>query len=895
MASVSSTSSLGNTSLRGFGGMVSGIDRDEIIEQMTLGTTTKITNAKNDITKLQWKQEAYRSLSDMIIGLSDNYGSFTSSSSLVDPTLFAKSIISVHGSDKSSKYVTATGTSDLISNIAISAVRQLATSTVQQSEMRNGELKTTLSDLDQTKFEFSNLEASSLKFGIYSSTDGKWSSEVEFKFPSEIYERNDDGSFVLDEKGEKKKVSLSDDYYVKNAEDCKELAKKLNYALEDADITLQDKTKLHEAIKFEYDEGTGQMKIVEKDNKLGQFSIKGTSTALKGLGYKGNDTVISLEKYNGDLNKFLDEGVAVTRISAIDGLTNATIAFNYNGKQKNVTMLTKKEADEINAISAESLKLADKKDEELKKHAESLGLSLTDKDGNEITNREEIESKIVAAEKMKVLKEGLQGRLNQAFGTDNVIAELGDNGELQFRVTDKTSSLSIVGGSGTTMWNLGVSYGDSTRVNLNGTLSQDNLGIDLDDEAYKEGLIINGVKIEGITKDTSINDILSKINSSKAGVKATYVDATGQFMLVSSETGNGREINLESELAKKLFDGDEKNGAKTTNGQDAIIDVSYGNGVTVSMNRASNTFNLEGLSVTVSGVFGGDWSDVDVSSGPIDENDPNIKVTKDENGKIIKAQKWTGHTADTVTFTAKADVDKVTERVKAYFEAFNELATEVNKQLTSRPDSAYGPLTEEQKAEMNETSIENWENKAKQGLLYGDTIIRDLSGDIQSVMVKLMNSGVNYQDLEKIGISYSEDYKDGGKLIFDESKFRAAMESDPEYVSNVFAGGGNVSKGLTKIVEDTLTPYATRYASRNKNGMGGSYGRLVEEAGSEKAPSTLSNNFIYKQIQEMQERITQLQSKLKTQQDRYIKQFSSMENLISQMNSQSSWLSQISG
>ena len=44
MASISSTnssSSLGNTSLRGFGGMVSGIDRDSIVEQMTLGTTTK--------------------------------------------------------------------------------------------------------------------------------------------------------------------------------------------------------------------------------------------------------------------------------------------------------------------------------------------------------------------------------------------------------------------------------------------------------------------------------------------------------------------------------------------------------------------------------------------------------------------------------------------------------------------------------------------------------------------------------------------------------------------------------------------------------------------------------------------------------------------------------------
>jgi flagellar hook-associated protein 2 len=893
MASVSSTSSLGNTSLRGFGGMVSGIDRDEIIEQMTLGTTTKITNAKNDITKLQWKQEAYRSLSDMIIGLSDNYGSFTSSSSLVDPTLFAKSIISVHGSDKSSKYVTATGTSDLISNIAISAVRQLATSTVQQSEKRNGELKTTLSDLDQTKFEISNLEGYSLKFGMHTAEDG-WSNTTTFTFPSEVNKRDENGQIIINsETNEPEKVKISDFYYVQNENDCKKLVKYLNYALEDSECKIGE-NKLGDVIEFQYKDG--KIQIEEKAGKsLGEYKINASSSALRGLGYTEGGTALTKDSFNDGVTKnFLEDGVGVSRISAIDGLTNATIAFNYNGSQKNVTMLTKEEAEELkkmdetvlsedlrNEIAGYNLDTAKLKAEELGIDLKALAKKLygTDETTGEPVQEAKLEDiqqaitdKHVAKKKMQYVADKLQGRLNQAFGKDNVTARLGEKGELLFEANEGTSSLSIVGGSGTTMWNLGVSYGASTRVNLNGTLSQDNLGIDLEDEAYKDGLVINGVKIEGITKDTSINNILSKINSSKAGVKATYVDATGQFMLVSSETGKGREINLDSELAKKLFGGSEDKGASKTDGQDAIIDVSYGNGVTVTMNRASNTFNLEGLNVTVSGVFGGDWKD-------------------DGTGKKV----WEGHTADTVTFTAKADVDKVTERVKAYFEAFNELATEVNKQLTSRPDSAYGPLTEEQKAEMNETSIENWENKAKQGLLYGDTIIRDLSGDIQSVMVKLMNSGVNYQDLEKIGISYSEDYKDGGKLIFDESKFRAAMESDPEYVSNVFAGGGNVSKGLTKIVEDTLTPYATRYASRNKNGMGGSYGRLVEEAGSEKAPSTLSNNFIYKQIQEMQERITQLQSKLKTQQDRYIKQFSSMENLISQMNSQSSWLSQISG
>lgn len=849
MASVSSTSSLGNTSLRGFGGMVSGIDRDEIIEQMTLGTTTKITNAKNDITKLQWKQEAYRSLSDMIIGLSDNYGSFTSSSSLVDPTLFAKSIISVHGSDKSSKYVTATGSSDLIGNVAISAVRQLATSTVRQSEKRvEGALETDLDKLDGNIFEWSNLEGGRLYFKGAVGQDGKVDSKY-FEFKSTYKDTDDEGN----------EITVDIGYFPKDDAGYQKLAEQLTKSLEQQEITI-DGYDVSKNLKFVYQDE--KLQLVKKDAATGnipstlQIGGNSSQSVFDALGLKKED--MSIDNFNAD-QKDVD---VIGKMSLVEGLTDSKLTFSYNGSRKDITMLTKAEADYINGMKLNgSGEVVD-----------ADGNVIKDKDNNPMTNLDKA--------KMQVMVDGLQERLNQAFGTDNVKAELNSEGKLQFKTPDTTSSISIAGGGSAIMWNLGLSYGDSNKVNLNGKLNQNNIGIDLDKKVadgsdelvYKDGLVINGVKIEGITKDTSINDILSKINSSKAGVKATYVDATGQFMLVSSETGKGREINLDSQLAKDLFGGDENKGAKITNGQDAIVDVSYGNGVTVTMNRASNTFNLEGLSVTVSGVFGGEWKD-------------------DGAGKKV----WEGHTADTVTFTAKADVDKVTERVKAYFEAFNELATEVNKQLTSRPDSAYGPLTEEQKAEMNETSIENWENKAKQGLLYGDTIIRDLSGDIQSVMVKLMNSGVNYQDLEKIGISYSEDYKDGGKLIFDESKFRAAMESDPEYVSNVFAGGGNVSKGLTKIVEDTLTPYATRYASRNKNGMGGSYGRLVEEAGSEKAPSTLSNNFIYKQIQEMQERITQLQSKLKTQQDRYIKQFSSMENLISQMNSQSSWLSQISG
>ncbi len=101
MASVSAASNgLGNTSLRGFGGFASGIDRDSMIEQMTMGTTTKISNQKKEMTSLEWKAEAYQKISDMILDMQDNYFSYASVNNLSDPSFFAKNRISVLGDSK---------------------------------------------------------------------------------------------------------------------------------------------------------------------------------------------------------------------------------------------------------------------------------------------------------------------------------------------------------------------------------------------------------------------------------------------------------------------------------------------------------------------------------------------------------------------------------------------------------------------------------------------------------------------------------------------------------------------------------------------------------------------------------------------------------------------------
>lgn len=849
MASISSTnssSSLGNTSLRGFGGMVSGIDRDSIVEQMTLGTTTKINNQKKAMTRLQWKQEAYRGVSDKIIDWADKYASYSSSSNLKDAMAFAKNMITVHGSENSSKFITATGTSQMIDNVSIKGVQQLATSSVQQSKGHKGEngLATNLSDLSQ-EFKITNLKNTWIEFGTYNSTDNEWNNTTRFTF-SETY---------TDDAGKTHTIDYLED-------DPQKLVNQLNEALKYSDIKFGD-DKIGDVLSFALD-SSGNIQLKDKSgNELSEsagngFVIKGGS-ALTALGYvteqkPGDDADyekngISFSEFNSHVkNSFASSNSHMT--SALDYMKNSKMVFNYNGKEKEITLITEDEYNELK-------KLSGKADQHL----------LIDK-----------------------LAENLQSRLDQAFGRGNVNAAATEiknsdgtgSGKfvLSFDTPGKTSTVSVKSNDSDLLRGMGLEYGASNKVNLSGKLDQDALGIDnIDNYEQADGsldLEINGVKITGLTKNSSISDILSKINSNKeAGVKATYVDATGEFMLVSSETGKGRQIDLgdDNSLAQKLFGNEKDADGKDTGfkeGQNAIVYVSYGNGVNVGLERSSNTFNLEGLNITVSGTFG--MKNADALGDSVDAN-PDFDSSQ------------------TVTFTAKADVDGVTEKVKSFFEDFNALVTEISSQVRTRPDSSYGPLTDEQKAEMDETSIENWEKKAKQGLLYGDSAMRDLSADVETIFTKLMMDGASYEDLKEIGITYSEDYLDGGTLVFDESKFRDAMENDPDKVANIFTGGGGVGKGLVNVIDETFTPYATRYASKNGN----SYGRLIEIAGSEKKPTTLMENEIYKQLKEMEDTIASLQDRLKVEQDRYISQFTTMESLINQMNTQQSYLSQITG
>lgn len=75
----------------------------------------------------------------------------------------------------------------------------------------------------------------------------------------------------------------------------------------------------------------------------------------------------------------------------------------------------------------------------------------------------------------------------------------------------------------------------------------------------------------------------------------------------------------------------------------------------------------------------------------------------------------------------------------------------VNGKLTEKKYRDYTPLTEEQKKDMTEKQIELWEEKAKSGLLRGDTILSGATNQMRTdftLMYLLMENRCNLPSLE---------------------------------------------------------------------------------------------------------------------------------------------------
>lgn len=809
MASVSSVRS-SSSSIYGnrnvISGLASGMDTESMIENAVSGYKTKISTLQQKRTKVEWQQEVYRSIIGKMSSFSDKYTSYASSTNLLSSGFFNQAV-KVTATGKYADMVSASGkTSSSVQILGVKQLARAATYTVSgiggSKSADKPEFTGSVVDLTEKK-ELSNVSGSlTIKYG-------------------------GDRSFTLD-------FGELDIY-----ENADKLAEAIRSKLGEQTMTLSDGTSVKVSEKIDVKvNGEGNIEFSEKGGAGNGVTISGTTGKLKE-------------------NLDVDGGTLKTAGKTLSN-KDATLGDYLAGKELALTLdgVTKK------------IKLPEYK-----------------KDGTALSN--------------DAYTTALQTKINEAFGAGKVALEKvgaadGKSFSLKFSTTQAGSTLSVSGdaakalgldkaatyvntsktlgellGDKADVWNAFdkvEAEGDVKPVNKKGSSDVDYY-IDskgnrvksedggktyyrVDDKGeFLREFKINGKLVGAFNKDTALETVLTSINgNADAGVKVSYSKTTNQFQFTTKESGASSRIDMGDGLANALFGGGTKE-----DGLDAIFSMKVNGQPLNDISRSSNTFDVDGMSVSLKGTF-------------------------------------TATEADAVSFTSSSDADKIIDAIKSMVEDYNAMVTEIKNAYSTMPQQKsngkyYEPLTEEDKADMSESSIKAYEEKAKQGLLFAD---RDLSALYTQLTSAISMSGKDGADLKAIGIT--SNYSNGlTTLSLNEEKLRSALETDPDKVRDVFSksvASGSSSNGLMQALKSPLDMYSKTQGTK---------GILVQKAGSTLAPSTLYKNTLQNKLDDIDTQIEKWQDKMADQVDRYTSKFTALEKLISQMNSQSSSLASFLG
>jgi len=346
--------------------------------------------------------------------------------------------------------------------------------------------------------------------------------------------------------------------------------------------------------------------------------------------------------------------------------------------------------------------------------------------------------------------------------------------------------------------------------------------------------------------DTFGANLAKEINSAFSSDKSlrAYYDATIHKLIISSQkTGSNvsfsvKDLNNNSQIA-------------SATGTDAIVYIkdSFNNESFIS--SSTNTINVYGMSITLN------------------------KTTVDSS-----------NVAQYKSFSISKDVDAIVNNIKEFINKYNDLVSKIYSKITEKRNRDYLPLTEEQKSQMKDTDIQKWEEAAKKGLLYGDSILSSYLSNMRNYLYKQVTGlPSNLDTISEAGIeTYSYfDSKEGKIYIKDESKLRDAIANNFDAFVKLFTNSGS---DTTSVDDDGIL-------QRFYNLANDTLKKIYDKAGKPYFTSSYDpNSSIGKQLRSIIDQMNAEQDRLKRVEDRYYKQFSQLESLMAQMSTQSSWLSQ---
>ena len=750
-------------------GMVSGLDTDSLVQAMVSTQVSKKEKLQKAQTKLQWKQDAFKSLNTKVYGLYSKVGNlrFSNAYNMKKTTV----------SDTTKAQVTASNTA--VNGIQTLQIKQLATSGyLTGGELKKGTTgKTTLKELGYDGADTS-----------ISVTIGSSKKDIDVS-----------GSTTVDDLGSKlKDTGLNASFDDKNGRifvSAKETGKENDFSLTGADMSgLKALNAAGLSVMSKSDiENYNKMASYAKNDDTGSYSESKTSEAilqtLKNLqnAYEGN-TKLALEEKD----------------------LNAKIAYSDAKDAVNKYL----DGDDTNADKkAEREQLAN-----LLKQSSSKYTYVNDQTG---------EVREIYEAKDRVGWTAYDTKVNELAKSTGLITETtGDDGETKE---------------------------DSTKLealcnNIKTVIAVDDNAIYTDDDkkAYylsEDERAAAKTRLEEIPKEKEANDaVIADEDNSYWDIK----DYTGKTEddLAAIADKYAKQVTNARDMVEKLANGSKdipiSVGASRVDAQDAKITLNN-----ADFTSSSNVFNINGLTI-----------------------------------------KATAKTADGETLSINTDTDTqgIYDKIKDFLTDYNSIINELTSLYNADSEKGYEPLTDDEKESMSDKEVEKWETKIKDSILRNDSTVGGVMNAMTAAMMKSYTINGKSYSLNSFGI-HTQGYLNAAK----NEQYAYHIDGDED---------DTITSGNTDKLMDMINNNPEDLEEFMKQLTSGLYSALDSKMKS----TTMSSAYtIYNDKQMTKEynnyttEIKEWETKISDLEDRYYKQFSTMETQLAKMQSTTSSLTSMLG
>lgn len=369
----------------------------------------------------------------------------------------------------------------------------------------------------------------------------------------------------------------------------------------------------------------------------------------------------------------------------------------------------------------------------------------------------------------------------------------------------------------------------------------------------------------------TLNDLASDIKGLGLNITASY-DSTNDNMSIYNKKGG--DSNLIKITANATGAGTSATADTDTNTLLTNLKLGSYDGTNLTAVNTTSLSNgdVKGVSssITVDGrIYTGDSNTITANGVSYTAIKPSTTTTD-----------GLGNTTATVTKVSVAtDTDALVKSVQKFVDSYNELLDKLNTQLHATKYSAYGALTKEEEESMSDKQVENWEAKAKSGLLKNDPIISKIVSDMRSAVSQPIDGLTgNYTTAASIGITTakgSASWKEYGKLHLDTEKLKTAIAADPDIVNKILAGN-NTSTSTTDMGTQGVS-------TRLYNVLNKGLSNIEKQAGT--SASTDATSYLGTKITSMETNLKALLKALQAKENYYYTKYNKMESAVGTLNS----------